>query len=251
MRRLIAALLTTLCLSAAAPAATADTFTPPPDYTAEYEINKGPLTLGRATLKFARLGTDGYLYRLYTRPTGMASLFTDASIRERSRGRITEDGFRPEQYVYNRTGDDRARRAELTFDWERGRVHNDVGDHPWNLRIPEGTLDRVVSPLQLMHDLTELDGRDQLTYRIADGGELKTYTIHIRGEETVETPAGRFRALKVVRTAEDGDRETRLWCAPALSYLAVKVEQWEADDGSTELLLTEVSGLDREIDPPG
>lgn len=240
MRRLLLAL--TLLLATAGAAAE---FTAPPDYRAEYELNKGPLTLGRATLEFQRLAGERYLYRMYTRPTGMASLFYDDRIHEHSRGRITADGFRPERYVYRRSGDDKAREAELTFDWEANEVFNDVGDHPWHLDIPPDTLDRVVSPLQLMHDLAERGDRDTLTYRIADGGKLKTYTLSIAGEETVDTPAGRFRTLKVVRRDEDGERETRLWCAPALGYLAVKVEQWEEDDGTVELLLREVEGLPR------
>lgn len=218
-------------------------FTPPPDYTASYDLDKGPLTLGEATLSYRGTDSGHYTYRMHTYAVGIASVFYSGEIHELSEGRITETGFRPERYVYHRTGDSHAKHAELRFDWDRGRVVNDVGDHPWSMKIPPGTLDRVVSPLQLMHDLTELDGRDSLTYRIADGGKLKTYHISVAGRERVDTPAGRFDTVQVVRRSSDGDRVTRLWCAPALHYLAVKVEHSDEDDGTFDLVLTKLQGM--------
>lgn len=216
----------------------------PPPFQADYELNKGLFTLGQATLTFSRPRSGHYRYRLYTRPTGIADWFTDARIREISEGRIVENGFRPLRYVYDRRGDERERRAELRFNWAEGEVVNDIADHAWRMSVPPDALDRVVSPLQLMHDLSvreRLQGK--LTYRIADGGKLKTYTVTLEGRHTIDTPAGRFETIKVVRRDEDGERETRLWCAPALQYLAVRVEQWERDEGTFELLLTDIEGL--------
>ncbi|MCS4503595.1 hypothetical protein KBTX_00781 [wastewater metagenome] len=236
-------LATALLLAVLAPSAAAS-YEPPPPFHAEYELNKGILTLGSASLSFSRPQPGHYRYRLFMRPSGIAGWFTDVTVREVSEGRIVDDGFRPLRYVYDRSGDDRARRAELRFNWTTGTVVNDVGDTPWRMEVPDDALDRVVSPLQLMHDLAAR-GADtgRLTYRIADGGRLKTYTVSIEGTETVDTPAGRFETVKVVRRDDEGERETRLWCAPALAYLAVKVEQWEADDGTFELVLTGVEGL--------
>ncbi|WP_440997459.1 DUF3108 domain-containing protein [Arhodomonas sp. SL1] len=232
-----------LAVIAATPAPAAEA---PPPFEAEYRLDRGILTLGRATLTFSRPTPERYLYRMYTRPTGIAGWFTSARIRERSMGLVVEDGFRPLRYTYERSGDDRARRAELQFDWGAGEVVNDVDDPPWRMEVPPDALDRVVSPLQLMHDLAVREpGEDSLTYRIADGGELKTYTVTIEGEETIDTPAGRFETVKVVRRDEEGKRETRMWCAPELDYLAVRIEQWERDDGTFELLLTGIEGLAR------
>ena len=240
-RRIILALLITIAMGIGG-AARAE-FTPPPDYTAHYDLRKGPLTLGEAKLSFNRTDDSRYAYRMHTYPVGIASVFYGGEIHELSEGRITKSGFRPDHYVYHRTGDSHAKHAELHFDWSKGRVRNEVGDHPWSMKIPPGTLDRVFSPLQLMHDLSELNGRDTLTYRIADGGKLKTYHISVTGHEDVDTPAGRFDTVEVVRRSADGERVTRLWCAPALDYLAVKVEHSDEDDGTFDLVLTDLHGM--------
>ena len=228
-------------------AAAAETFRPPGDFSARYAVERTGLTLGRADLSYRRLPGERYHYRLYTRDVGLARWLFPAQVREESRGRIVEDGFRPEVYRYQRTGGDDAREAELRFDWQALEVVNDIADYPWRAEITHDTIDRVISPLQLMHDLTERgEEANRLVYRIADGGRLKTYLLTIEGEETVNTPQGRFRVLRIERRDTDSDRHTILWCAPALGYLAVQVEQWEDGSRSARLVLESLEGLRRE-----
>ncbi len=230
-------------LLALAPAA-ASTGHPPPDFEAHYELGKAGITLGAADLRFSKPFPGRYDYRLHTRATGVTRLVFRSEVLESSRGRITADGFRPDVYHYERRGDDDARRAELRFDWRDGEVVNDVAEYPWRMDITPDTIDRVISPLQLMHDLEERDPADtQLVYRIADGGQLKTYALDIEATETVSTPAGRFEALRIRRQDPDSDRYTLLWCAPALDYLAVQVEQHENGDRNFVMRLARVDGL--------
>jgi hypothetical protein len=227
--------------------AAAEPFQPPADFKARYAVERTGLTLGRADLSYRRLPGDRYHYRLYTRAVGLARWVFPDQVREESRGRIVEDGFRPEVYRYQRTGGEDAREAELRFDWQALEVVNDIADYPWRAEITHDTIDRVISPLQLMHDLTERRADDdRLVYRIADGGRLKTYLLTIEGQETVTTPQGRFRVLRIERRDTDSDRHTILWCAPALGYLAVQVEQWEDGSRSARLVLESLEGLGRE-----
>ncbi len=218
---------------------------PPPDFDAYYGVEKAGLTMGRATLRFRQPVPGYYDYRLRTTAVGVARLMVSSEVIERSRGKIVDTGFQPTTYHYERRGDDKARRAELRFDWQALEVLNDVAAYPWRMDITPDTIDRVISPLQLMHDLANRDpGQARLTYRIADGGRLKTYLLTIEGEQTIETPAGRFRALHIRRRDTDSDRETHLWCAPELDYLAVQVEQWEDGGLNFRLALTGVEGMD-------
>jgi len=218
---------------------------PPPDFDAYYGVEKAGLTMGRATLRFRQPAPGYYDYRLRTTAIGVARLLISTEVIERSRGKIVESGFQPTTYRYERRGDDKARSAELRFDWQALEVVNDVAAYPWRMDITPDTIDRVISPLQLMHDLATRDPEEErLVYRIADGGELKTFLLTIEGEQIIETPAGRFRALHIRRRDTDSDRETRLWSAPELDYLAVQVEQWEDGGLNFRLALTGVEGMD-------
>lgn len=217
----------------------------PPAFSARYDVRKAGLTLGHAELRFRRPADSRYLYRLSIRPGRLAGLFYSSTVREMSIGRIQSDGFRPDVYRYNRSGGDDDRQAELRFDWDTLSVVNDIEARPWRMDITPDTIDRVISPLQLMHDLADrdIDEDDELVYRIADGGQLKTYVLRIGDKAMVETPAGRFEALRIRRSDTDSDRETTLWVAPSLQYLAIQVEQREDGDRNFRMVLSAVDGL--------
>ena len=234
-----------LCALSAGPVLTASAgAAAPPDFQARYELSRAGFTVGRSDLRFSRPFPKRYDYALHTRATGMARMVLKSEVLESSRGRITADGFRPDVYRYVRRGDERARRAELRFDWYAMEVVNDIAEYPWRMAITPDTIDRVISPLQLMHDLAERDPDEAtLVYRIADGGRLKTYQLQVEEREWVTTPAGRFEALRIRRRDPDSDRETLLWCAPQLHYLAVQIEQYENGSRNFRLRLAEVEGL--------
>lgn len=212
-----------------------------PAFDAGYTISRGPLVLGKAEVSLQRPSPRHYRYRVHTQPTGVAALFINGEVVEVSEGRVNQTGFHPEVYRYRRSGDAKARTAELRFDWQRGQVVNDVENHPWRMEITDDTIDRLVSPLQLMYDLEQ--GRTDPVYRIADGGKLKVYAMHIEGREKIRTPLGRFETVEVVRQAQDGENVTRLWCAPELHFLAVRIERWDRRRGSVVLVLHSLSGI--------
>ncbi|MBA1147042.1 DUF3108 domain-containing protein [Ectothiorhodospiraceae bacterium WFHF3C12] len=226
-----------LLLSASAGARAGDI---PPPFTAVYNVQRGLFTVAQTRVAFSRPSDGHYRYRSRSEASGLAALFRDAEVHERSEGLIVERGLRPLRYTYRRTGDE-ARAGELRFYWEDGQVVNDVGGHPWRLDIPPGTRDRVVGSLQLMHDLSA--GERELSYHVADGGRLRTYHFRVDGRERLDTGLGELQTLRVVRTDADGDGRTVLWCAPSLHYLAVRIEHSDPEEGDYVMTLKELKGL--------
>jgi len=196
----------------------------PPAFTARYEVSHSGLTLGETTVRYQQIGPDRYRYSSLTRPVGVTTMFYDAQIEEVSEGRITADGFKPERYSYDRSGQ-RARAASLVFDWQRHRVRNDVEGRSWDMAIPENTLDRMVSQLQLMRDLARQE--QNLTYHVADGGRLRVFVLQVLGRETIDTPYGRLDTIKITRKVDNNRRSTVFWCAPALHYMPVRIDHRE------------------------
>ncbi len=214
----------------------------PEQFTAHYEVSHRGLTLGEATVEYQQFDGNRYRYDSVSRTVGLAKLFYNATIRERSEGVITEEGFKPERYTYKRTGKD-PRQALLVFDWGAGRVINDVAGSAWRMAVPTDAMDRMVSQLQLMHDLAARQFKD-LVYTIADGGELKTYQLEIVGGEDIQTPYGTFETLKINELRDDNKRATVFWVAPELDYLAVRIEHRDRDDRFF-MNLKELKGFER------
>lgn len=159
-----------------------------------------------------------------------------ASIKESSLFSIEQSQITPHQYSYNRKVLGKTRKANLSFDWKAQTVTNDVENKPWKMEIQPGVLDKLSYQLQLQADVAA--GKQQFKYEVADGGHLKTYSFAVTGEETIDTPAGSFKSIRVERVYKDKkDRQTLIWFAPALDFQLVKLFRKEKKDKTYSLLL--------------
>jgi hypothetical protein len=211
---------------------------PLPDFSASYELRIGSLRIGSSTISLEN-GPDGsYLYESRRTPTQLVSWLFKDKLHETSRGTLAGNSVRPDKYHYRRSGG-RERTAELSFDWQTMTVSNQVEDSRWEMEIPAGTLDKLASQLAMMLALRA--GETEITFNIADGGKLKEYRFRVVGQETLELPAGTFETVKITKLRKNKKRETYIWCAPALSYLPVRIWQREKNDAEYESELAEFS----------
>ena len=205
------------------------------DFEASYILKRGSLRIGSSAIEF-RSGNDGsYMYESRSWPTRWVAWLLKDRLHESSRGKITVDGLRPDSYHYLRSGGSREREADLSFDWQQNRVNNHVEDSLWEMEIPTGTIDKLASQLGMMMALRQ--GKDDVTFQVADGGHLKQYRFKVIGHETVEVPAGTFETVKITKLRDNKERITYVWCAPQLNYLPVRIWQRETDEAeySSEL----------------
>jgi Protein of unknown function (DUF3108) len=231
--------LTLPCLLLAASLCGAVHAAPLPDFSASYELRIGSLRIGTSTVSLENRPDDGYRYESHSTPTPLVAWLLRDKLHETSTGTLTGDGVRPDQYHYNRSGGKKERVDELVFDWQSMRVSNAVEGSRWEMDIPAGTLDKLASQLGMMLALDQ--GKTDITFNIADDNKLKEYRFQVVGKETLELPAGTFETVKILRLRENKNRETFVWCAPALNYLPVRIWQREKDDVEYESDLAEFS----------
>ena len=210
---------------------TAATAKPPPDFEARYKLEQHSLRIGTATLAFHTDEQGDYLYEFFSTPSRWIGWFVNNRLQESSRGKFTASGIRPQQYHYERSGGNQ-RIARLSFDWQSMRVENDVAGSHWEMDILPGTHDKLATQLGMMIALGE--GKDDVTFTVADGGTLKEYRYRVIDTEVLDLPAGTFRTVKVTKLRKDIDQETIIWFAPALHYLPVRI--WRRDNDDDEYL---------------
>lgn len=168
--------------------------------------------------------------------------------------KITEDShfqwqnstIQPEHYEYHRSGLVKPRKAILDFDWQQQRVTNNVQSKPWKMPLATDTLDKLSYQLQLRQDL--LQGKEELSYVIADGGKAKEYRFQQVGEALLETDLGTFKTVIIDRIRQDDSpRHTRLWLAPDWDFLPIKLQQKEKDGQVYEMLLKDATMADQPV----
>lgn len=201
---------------------------PYPAFTALYRLYINQLPIGHQEITLLRNEDGSYRYTGKTDSIGIAAFVRDDSLNELSTFVYRDDHIKPLDYEFHHVRDEHERHVRIHFDWTSNTVINDIQGDRWQMKVPDHTLDKLVVQLAMILDLQA--GEREMEYAIADGGKLKTYRFKVQGEETIRTPAGRFRTLKLERIRADQDRTTYIWAAPELDYLPVQIKQIEHED---------------------
>ena len=157
--------------------------------------------------------------------------------------KVTDSSVTPSRYEYKNKFS-KKRNSRLIFHPQTNSVvdalHSDS-----ILKLPEGALDKLSFQLQLRHDVAMLGDKFlQSEYHLVDRTKFKTYTVKNLGEEIIDTPAGRFNAIKLQQKRVDKDKHTLIWLAKELDYFVLRVERVEngESDFKIELKSLEVDG---------
>lgn len=213
-----------------------------PDYAANYLVKINGIQAGELRQSLSTVNDDLRRFESVSQAKGVFSFFKPDVVTETSLWSRFNNKIRPKRYVYERSGGKKEKFLSMDFDWPEGQVHIDDHKQPWTLSIPAETQDKLAYQLTLMEDLRSQQTRFE--YQIADGGRLKHYEIVVLAEEVVNTPLGKINTVKLKRHRDrQGDRETTLWCAPALSFLPVKLEHIEKDGTVFTALIRQLKGF--------
>jgi hypothetical protein len=178
----------------------------------------------RVGLRLEQQGNRFFLYRSWVEPRGVFSFirreFSETSlVRTGGDGAIIPISYRKRDEVSDRNTD-------MRFDATAGRVQVRYREDETTSDWEPGIYDLLSLRLALSHDLA----RDQLkeVYRVIDDrSRVEEVNVHIAGEETISTPLGELRTLRLEYNNRARDRMYRLWIAPDKDAALVRLEQYE------------------------
>ena len=215
------------------------------EFNATYDVYRSGMKIAKMKRSFSRMTDGNLLYHSETKVTGLASLFRNDKIIEKSIWQYENGQVIPRMYEYLHTGIKNERNVTVEFDWEANQIINSVNGDSWKMPAEAGMLDKLLYQLCIMLDLRA--GKSDLSYTVADGGREKTYLFETLGEEVIDTPLGDLRTVKIKRYRMDSDRVSIVWSAPEMGYFPVRFE--DIDDGEkTVVVIDSLSGP--VFDPP-
>ncbi|MEJ2592048.1 MAG: DUF3108 domain-containing protein [Candidatus Thiodiazotropha sp.] len=208
-------------------------------FSARFSVSRGSFRLGDLEVKLSLAAPDTYLYHAKTIPGLLARLFTGDEIIEESSGRLTPKAVIPQHYSLHQKGNE-AEQTEIAFDWRDDEAQTTSEGVTWSQQIVAGTQDRLSQ--QLMVRLHLAQGFKDMNYPVADGGKIKRYRFQVVGEESVKTPYGNLRCLKVQRSKMKRPPDYTIWFAPDLDYLPVRIER-KQKSGTYRMSLEKLDGI--------
>ena len=207
-------------------------------FQAEYRVTNGTIQLGTTSISL-QPDDAGWHYRSVTEATGLASLFVSGQAIESTRLEPHDGGLRPT--VYDHTEPDAVDDVRVDFDWDARTATVRDANGTRTLDLDADTVDGFSATLAMIGGVA----RGESTIRIAtvdDEGEHESLEFRRAGTESISVPFGTFATIRVERVRKGKDRETITWLAPALDWVAVRVDQRKDGDLTGRLELTGLKG---------
>lgn len=201
-----------------------------------YTLYKGRngLAVGQ-TLHSWKLEGKQYTINNTMEATGLFTLFASGKHIQVSQGEVTAQGLKPASYQVQRGQADRTDNA--LFDWQAMSLTLGAAGETRTVRLPEKTQD-LLSFLYQLAFAPPQGGATELY--ITNGRKLDRYGYVPNGEETLETPMGPLKTLRISKVHNPGEEGTEIWLATEYHYLPVKIRHIDKSGDSAEQVATAI-----------
>lgn len=239
MTRIAAALLVATALTGAggAPPATVRQPALPARLTLDYTLHDGKLLLGYVVKTLKRQKNGVYYHSTWTRPAGLAKVFTNVQFVEQGTFRLHGRRLWPLRFADTKTGDGHDYQRQVIFDY---RAHRLVFAHEPAKAMPSNPQDlNTVFYVFMLNPVKP--GMVRKVY-VTNGKNIEPYWFVYRKTEHVTTPWGRLKTYLVARMSRpDWEAEKQcktltpacrarfhnfeIWVAPKLQDVPVRLRQ--------------------------
>jgi hypothetical protein len=203
---------------------------PPARVELTYDIARNDLKIAEVIYL---LEHDAHSYRITETSKGRGILALRGTIRRTSRGKVSEQGLRPEEFIDERTGRPTAR---AVFDWDAKTLTQQYKGEPRSEPLPARAHDR----LAFAFDFAFAPRRNgEVAFDLFNGRGQSRHVYAPGGRSRISTPIGELEALRFVR--ESGDERTEIWLASELSSLPVRIVVSEKDGTRYEQVVTKIT----------
>jgi hypothetical protein len=222
--RTISCLLALGGLAAVGPAVAGEPAPPLQPFVAEYAVRYASMSVGSSRSELKRdSGTNRWIFESRASASGFGRLFASGTLVQTSWLVADAAGVRPLRFTFDDGMERRSEDVDLRFDWSNGRVSGSARGELVDLPLEPGLQDPVSSQVAMM--LALLAGREPADLPMIDSDKIRQTEVRFERRESVTTPAGSFETLVYTNSRPGGQRVTRMWLAPSLQYLPVRMEQ--------------------------
>jgi hypothetical protein len=205
---------------------------PPERVTLNYELKRN----GTVHVDISEtLEHDGRTYAITSEGRGRGILALFGALKRTSRGHITPQGLRPDEFRDQRPG---GWAVSAKFDWDARSVTQEKNGKSETLKMPADARD----PLSLAYSFAFVPpkGKEYDVTR-ADGRGLTPFRFTVVGTEMLATPAGEMRTLHIAKL-RDGpeDKATDIWFAAERDFLPVRVLIVDSDGTRSDQIVTRI-----------
>ena len=218
-------------------------------YSARYSIYRNGKLTGKAEITFHQQD-ENWVIESESNGTHGLGLSLGAADSENAVGRILNGHFVPDTYSRHTRLAGMADQWSARFDWDAQSVEITQGNDIRTLDLGQTALDPLSLKLEMRQRLD--DPNPDLTFRMVQKDEIDEQNFRILGAVKLETSLGCLATTPVEKVSINGTRFTRVWHAPSLDHVAVRIEHGKMGGNHLEMRITELNLAGNAIVPqPG
>lgn len=212
--------------------------TVPQPFVATYAVTFRGLSGGTLRMELRPDPQPGrYVFETRANPSTLARLFVSRDAIERSVLEVTAEGMRPLSWFADDAKSSADGDGNLQFDWTAQRITGEAKGKTVALSTEPGLQDRMSMQVGVMSAL--LQGKEPGTIAMINDDTIKHYAYTRSGTATLDTTLGKIDTVIYESTRPGSNRLSRMWHAPSLDYLPVRLEQ--VRKGKVETVMTLVA----------
>ncbi len=229
----------TVHVSAFSEAAAKGALNPPPSATLDYIINakqKGLSLNGSATLNWSN-NKNRYAINTETRAMLLGKI-----LEAKSEGAIDANGLAPATSTEKRYRKDA---TTTTFNRETRRITFSAADATYPIKGGEQDRNSVVWQLATMARSLPAKFKSGATIQMVVAGQKDTdaWAFKVGKAETIKTPLGDLKAIKVSKIIKDNAKEQKIdiWLAPSKEWYPVRIRFTEPEGDFIEQTVSKIT----------
>jgi hypothetical protein len=206
---------------------------PPARVEIDYDVLRNGSAMAEVEDRFEH---DGRTYHLVEQWHGKGLFALLGGITRTSSGTLGSGALRPLEFSDVRTGRDPVR---AVFDWADGTLKLEANGRTRTEPMPAHAQDKLSMLYAFAFDLP---GKAPVAINATDGKGVSHYVFDAAGRQEIDTPAGQFDALRLVKR-KDGpdDHGTEIWLARAHGYLPIRVLITDKDGTRIDQVVTRIA----------
>ena len=215
-----------------------------PEFSAHYAVQKYGIKLAEAHYQLSY--TDkGYKFTQDTNLYGVASMFASDTVAAVSYVDEIRGNLLLTKHRYIQTGREKNKDEDINILWNtyknslKGKVTGIVRGKEINFKVNEEIWDILSFQIPLMIEADE--NIKEYPYKAIIGGEIDDYNFVLKSSKKITFSDKTYKAIQLVRSDPNRDRQLHIWLIPALNNIPVIIENYRDGKEHSRMQLESVS----------
>ena len=211
-------------------------------FTAKYDVYRNGLLIARSARTFSN-NKNTYEFKSSTTLAGIASVFLDINVQEKSTLLFKQDEFYLQNYQYNKNEKNKNEKFTIRYSAKKNNLYHSLTKQSHTEKKQQ--YDILSFSIGIMSDLMKSELHKH--YTILEKNKVRDYLFQTL-DKTPFTYQGKvLQAFTLEQVKMPSRDQFTFWCAEKLQYLPIRIKKTETDGDVILMKLTHYNGRDIEL----